>query len=148
MRVRKKRKRRKSLPPSHSVLDIRRLAVLSSTPALGFPGGSDIKQSTCNARDLGSIPWRRAWQPTPVFLPGEPHGQGSLVGYSPRGCKESAMAERLSTALPRRVTPCRLLRKKEKRKMSAAKAKMGPFCGSKSSLTPRLKQLPLQLGEL
>ena len=29
------------------------------------------------------IPWRRAWQPTPVFLPGEPHGQRSLEGYSP-----------------------------------------------------------------
>ena len=35
------------------------------------------------------IPWRRAWQPTPVFLPGESHGQRSLVGYSPRSCKES-----------------------------------------------------------
>jgi len=29
------------------------------------------------------IPWRRAWQPTPVFLPGKSHGQRSLVGYSP-----------------------------------------------------------------
>ena len=34
------------------------------------------------------IPWRRKWQPTPVFLPGEPHGQRSLAGYSPWGCKE------------------------------------------------------------
>ena len=34
------------------------------------------------------IPWRRAWQPTPVFLPGESHGQRSLVGYSPWGHKE------------------------------------------------------------
>jgi len=33
------------------------------------------------------IPWRRKWQPTPVFLPGESHGQRSLVGYSPRGHK-------------------------------------------------------------
>ena len=33
------------------------------------------------------IPWRRKWQPIPVFLPGESHGQRSLVGYSPRGCK-------------------------------------------------------------
>ena len=33
--------------------------------------------------------WRRKWQPTPVFLPGESHGQRSLVGYSPRGRKES-----------------------------------------------------------
>ena len=35
------------------------------------------------------IPWRRKWQPTPIFLPGESHGQRSLVGYSPWGCKES-----------------------------------------------------------
>ena len=39
------------------------------------------------------IPWRKAWQPTPVFLPGESHGQRSLVGYSPWGCKESDMTE-------------------------------------------------------
>ena len=32
-----------------------------------------------------TIPWRRKWQPNPVFLPGESHGQRSLVGYSPRG---------------------------------------------------------------
>ena len=37
---------------------------------------------------VGKIPWRRAWQPTPVFLPGESHGQRSLVGYSPCGHKE------------------------------------------------------------
>ena len=34
------------------------------------------------------IPWRRKWQPTPVFLPGESHGRRSLVGYSPWGCKK------------------------------------------------------------
>ena len=32
-------------------------------------------------------PWSRKWQPTPAFLPGESHGQRSLVGYSPWGCK-------------------------------------------------------------
>ena len=37
---------------------------------------------------VGNIPWRRAWKPTPVFLPGESHGQRSLVSYSPLGCKE------------------------------------------------------------
>ena len=37
---------------------------------------------------VGKIPWRRTWQPTPVFLPGESHEQGSLVGYSSWGCKE------------------------------------------------------------
>ena len=39
--------------------------------------------------------WRRKWQPTPVFLPGESHGQRILVGYSPRGCEESDTTERL-----------------------------------------------------
>ena len=39
-------------------------------------------------RSPGS-PWKREWQLTPVFLPGEFHGQRSLVGYSPRGRKES-----------------------------------------------------------
>ena len=55
-------------------------------------------------RDIGSIPgwgrfpWRRAWHPTPVFLPGEVHGQRSfLAGYSPWDCKELDMTEQLST---------------------------------------------------
>ena len=39
------------------------------------------------------IPWRRAWQPTPVFLPGKPHGQRSLAGYSLWGRKESDTTE-------------------------------------------------------
>jgi len=34
------------------------------------------------------IPWRREWKPTPVFLPGECHGQRSLAAYSPRGYKD------------------------------------------------------------
>ena len=42
------------------------------------------------------IPWRRKWNPTPVFLPGEPYGQRSLAGYSPWGRKESVMTERLT----------------------------------------------------
>ena len=37
--------------------------------------------------------WRRKWQPTPVFLPGESKGRGSLIGYSPRGRKESDTTE-------------------------------------------------------
>ena len=40
---------------------------------------------------VGNIPWRREWQPTPVFLPGESHGQRGLVGYSPWGREESDM---------------------------------------------------------
>ena len=38
---------------------------------------------------VGKIPWRREWHPTPVFLPGEAHGQRSLAGYSPWGCKRA-----------------------------------------------------------
>ena len=41
---------------------------------------------------VGKIPWRRAWQPTPVFLPGESHGQRNLEGYS-QGHKESETTE-------------------------------------------------------
>ena len=41
----------------------------------------------------GKIPWRRAWQPTLVILPGESHGQRSLVGYSPQRCKEADTTE-------------------------------------------------------
>ena len=53
---------------------------------MGFPGGSDGKESACNAGDLGSTsglgdPWRREWQPTPVLLPRESYGQRSLAGY-------------------------------------------------------------------
>ena len=72
---------------------------------MGFPSGSDGKESACNAGDLSSIPgfdswvgknlWRRKWQPTPVLLPGKSHGQRTLVGYSLWGGKESDMTERL-----------------------------------------------------
>ena len=46
---------------------------------------------------VGKSPWRRSWQPTPAFLPGELHGQGSLAGYSPRGRSQTRL-KRLSTA--------------------------------------------------
>ena len=52
---------------------------LHSTLLVGFPGGSAGRESACNARELGSIPgkipWRRERLPTPVFWPGEFHGQ-------------------------------------------------------------------------
>ena len=67
----------------------------------GFPGGSDGKESANSAGDLGliwggKILWRRAWQPTPLVLPGEPHGQRNLVGYSSWCLKESDTTERLN----------------------------------------------------
>ena len=43
---------------------------------------------------VGKLPWRMKWKPTPVFLPGESHGQRSLAGYSPWSRKESGMTYR------------------------------------------------------
>ena len=67
---------------------------------LGFPGGSDGKESRPGF-DLwvGKIPCRWEWLPTPVFLPGESHGQKSLEGYGPWGCKDLAMTEWLTLSL-------------------------------------------------
>ena len=73
---------------------------------IGLPGWLSGKKSACQCREckrhgcdpwVGKIPWRRKWQLTPVFLPGEFHGQSSLAGYSPRGRKESDKTEGLST---------------------------------------------------
>ena len=61
-----------------------------------------VKNLPANAGDVkrcgfdpwvGKIPWRRAWQPTPVFLPGGSHRQKNLAGYSPQSCKELDMTE-------------------------------------------------------
>ena len=65
---------------------------------LGFPGGANGKEPICQCKKykrhgfnpyFGKIPWRRAWPPTPVFLPGEFHGLRNLAYYSPQGRKES-----------------------------------------------------------
>ena len=58
-----------------------------STP---FPGDSVVKNPPANELDpwAGKIPWKRKWQPTPIFWPGKSHGQRSLVGYSTWGHKE------------------------------------------------------------
>ena len=70
---------------------------------LGFPGGWDGKESAHSEEDPGrlsswvrKIPWRREWQPTPIFLPGESHGQRNLAGYSPSGRKEWDTTEQLT----------------------------------------------------
>ena len=68
---------------------------------MGFPlpGGSDGKESACNAGNLvfspwvGKVSWRREWLSTPIFLPEEFHGQESLTGYNPWGLKESDTTE-------------------------------------------------------
>ena len=62
-----------------------------------FPDDTSGKEPSCQCRGpkrrgfkpwVGKTTWRREWQPTPVFLPGKPHGQRSLAGYSPWGRKE------------------------------------------------------------
>ena len=71
-------------------------------PEWSFPGGASGREPThqcrrCKRRGfdpwVGKIPWRRKWQPTPVFLPRASHGQRSLVGYSPWGHKDSDTTE-------------------------------------------------------
>ena len=85
-------------------------------------------------RDIGSIwvgkiPWRRKWQPTPVFLPGESHAQRRLEGYSPCNLKESDMTECACTYACidflnfhslRATGFLRIFREKEFRKVSSA----------------------------
>jgi len=70
-----------------------------------FPGGSVVKNLPANAGDskdrfhpwVGKSPWRRKWQPSPVWLPAKSHGQRSLMGYSPWGPKELDTTEHTCT---------------------------------------------------
>ena len=81
-------------PPAHLI------------PALASFRGRSGKESTCQCRRcrglgfdpwVGVIPWRKKWQPTPVFLPGKPHGHRSLAGYRTWDRQESDTTEHLST---------------------------------------------------
>ena len=70
---------------------------------MGLPWWLSGKEPICQSKRpgfdpwVGKIPWRRKWQHTPVFLPEKPHGQKSLVGYSPKGQKELDTTKWLST---------------------------------------------------
>ena len=71
---------------------------------MGLPWWVSGKESTCNTGDpanpwVGKVPRRRERLPTPVFLPGEFHGQKSLLGYSPWGHKELDMTEETENAV-------------------------------------------------
>ena len=92
----------------------------------GIPGGASCKEPACQCRRRKrcrfnpwdtKIPRRRAWQPTPVFLPRESHGQRSLMGYSPNGHKQPDTIEvtqhshthiciRVHSAVHMKVTQC------------------------------------------
>ena len=73
------------------------------------------KESVCQCRKrrfsfwVGKIPWRSKWLPIPVFLPGEFHGQSSLVGYRPQGHKSQ-------TRLTKPHTSTRVLKNERKEK--------------------------------
>ena len=79
----------------------------TSTPG-DFPGGVSGKEPTCQCRRpkrlrfalslIGEIPWRKAWQPTPVFLPGESHSQRRLAGHGV--AKRQTQLKQLSTRAP------------------------------------------------
>ena len=80
----------------------------------GFPGHASGKEPACQRRGhkrcgfhpwVRKIPWRRAWEATPVFLPGESHRKRSLAGYSPWGRKESDTTEWHSTRAHAREAP-------------------------------------------
>ena len=65
-----------------------------------YPTQSESSLSTklgslCYTATSHQLPWRRKWQPTPVFMPGKAYGPRSLMGYSPWGCKESNTTEQL-----------------------------------------------------
>ena len=84
---------------------------------MGFPGATSGKEPACQCRRykrgivnpwVGKIPWRRAWLPTPVFLPGKSHGWRSLAGYSPWGHTELDTTEWLSTHSGTEVVDYRL----------------------------------------
>ena len=71
-------------------------------PSLGLSRWPSDKESACQCRRCGlnpwvrKMPWRRKWQPTPVFLPGIFHSQRSLAGYSPWGRRELDTTEHIS----------------------------------------------------
>ena len=71
-----------------------RKAITNLDSLLGLPGGFGYKESVHSVGDLGwEDPLERERLPTPVFLPGEFHGQRSLAGCSPWGHKELDMTE-------------------------------------------------------
>ena len=90
-----------SLSYSSAILAPPSLFAMNFSVAVSFPSGASGKEFTSQCRRckrhvfslwFRKIPWRRERQPTPVFLPGESHGQRSLVGYSPWGHTETRLS--------------------------------------------------------
>ena len=92
------------------------------------------------------IAWRRAWQPAPVFLPGESHGQRSLAGYSSYGHEEPDMTERLALSLIP-AHPLAALRNMWKSEPSPSDGQMVLSLGWAPQLcAPRSPHLPVGCG--
>ena len=120
---------------------------------MGFQADASGKESSCRCKShgfnpwVGKIPWRREWQPTPVFLPGKSHAQRSLVGGSP-GSKESDTTGQLSTE---HIIICQGLRFSQQRHflLTTSKAADTEEMVSKSVSTPYLmitqKSTPLSI---
>ena len=83
----------------HDPLEDHEMNLVGCDHLKGLPRWFSGKESACQCRRrrfdpwVRKIPWRRKWQSTPVFLPGESRGQRSLAGYSPWGDKESDITE-------------------------------------------------------
>ena len=104
--------------PVHGGISAASLASAYQVPTAhpsGLPRWLSGKESTCQCRRyrkcgfnpwVWKIPWRRKWQPTPVFLPGESHGQRSLAGYSPRGLKKPERLNNNKHTLPPNPVLC------------------------------------------
>ena len=98
----------------------------------------------CSVDEWGCVPsllftWgQRKWQPTPVFLPGEPHGQRSLVGCSPWGCKQSDTTERLHFHTMVEVMKIMVTSFKRSRACTATLSAPNPAAGHRRP-TPLLK---------
>ena len=89
---------------------------------MGIPRGASGKESACQWQRhkrcglntwVRKIPWRRKWQPTPVFFPEKSRGQRSLVGYSPQGHKESDMTECIHTHTNSLIRPLSKWKKRQ-----------------------------------
>ena len=99
---RTRRNCKRTLRESSLFLDVKHFKIL------GYLGGAVVKNPPANAEDakrcwfnpwLGKIPWRRIWQPAPIFLPGKFHGQRSLADYGSRGRRASDTTEHIHTFL-------------------------------------------------
>ena len=85
----------KAMAP-HSSTVAQKIPWMEEPGRLQSMGSLGVRHDWATSLSLSTLMhWRRKWQPTPVFLPEESHGWRSLVGYTPRGRKESDMTERL-----------------------------------------------------